>query len=85
MGVAEVARRGYDAPASLSPPQGQTLMGRTVRRFEVLLPLHLNDGAPVPHEWVADTLSELEARFGAGSYETQTIAGRWQYEGACLP
>ena len=56
-------------------------MSRTVRRFEVLLPTHLNDGTPIPVARVAETLAELEARFGAGSYETQTINGRWHYEG----
>ena len=39
-------------------------MSRTVRRYEVLLPLHLKDGTPVPDDSVADTLVELEERFG---------------------
>ena len=56
-------------------------MSKVVRRFEVLLPLRLNDGTPVPDEWVADTLIELEERFGAVSCETQTIRGRWRFEG----
>jgi hypothetical protein len=55
-------------------------MSRTVRRFEVLLPLRLNDGTPVPDAAVVDTLLELEERFGAVSCETQTIRGRWRYE-----
>ena len=50
-------------------------MSRTVRRFEVLLPLRFNDGQPVPDDLVADTLIELEERFGAVSCETQTIRG----------
>lgn len=56
-------------------------MSRTVRRFEVLLPLRLNDGTPVPDEAVADTLVELEDQFGAVSCETQTIRGRWRTDG----
>ena len=56
-------------------------MSKTVRRFEVLLPLRLNDGTPVPDGSVADTLVELEERFGAVSCETQTIRGHWRYEG----
>ena len=56
-------------------------MSRMVRRFEVLLPLRFNDGTPVPDEAVAETLVELEQRFGAVSCETQTIRGRWRYEG----
>lgn len=56
-------------------------MSRMVRRFEVLLPLRLNDGTPVPDAAVADTLLELEERFGAVSCESQTIRGRWRFEG----
>jgi hypothetical protein len=56
-------------------------MSRLVRRFEVLLPLRFNDGTPVPDDAVADTLLELEQRFGAVSCETQTIRGQWRHEG----
>ena len=56
-------------------------MSRLVRRFEVLLPLRFNDGTPVPDGAVADTLLELEQRFGAVSCETQTIRGQWRHEG----
>jgi hypothetical protein len=56
-------------------------MSRTVRRFEVLLPLRFNDATPVPDDAIADTLLELEQRFGAVSCETQTIRGQWRYEG----
>jgi hypothetical protein len=56
-------------------------MSRLLRRFEVLLPLRLNDGTPVPDATVADTLLELEQRFGAVSCETQTIHGQWRHEG----
>ncbi len=56
-------------------------MSRTLRRFEVLLPLRFNDGESVPDDLVADTLIELEQRFGAVSCETQTIRGIWSSEG----
>ena len=47
----------------------------------MLLPLRLNDGTPVPDAAVADTLLELEQRFGAVSCDTQTIRGQWRHEG----
>jgi hypothetical protein len=56
-------------------------MNKTVRRFEVLLPLRFNDGTPVPDEAIADTLLEFEEQFGAVSCETQTIRGRWRTDG----
>lgn len=56
-------------------------MSRVLRRFELLLPLRFNDGRAVPDEMLADTLLELESRFGAVSCETQTIRGLWQHEG----
>lgn len=56
-------------------------MSRTVRRFEVLLPLRLNDGTAVPDDAITDTLLELEGRFGAVSCETQATRGRWRHEG----
>jgi hypothetical protein len=46
-------------------------MSKSLRRYEILLPLRLNDGQPVPDDLVADTLLELEQRFGAVSSETQ--------------
>ena len=56
-------------------------MSTTLRRFEILLPLRFNDGSAIPDDLVADTLIELESRFGAVSCETQTIRGLWHYEG----
>jgi len=49
-------------------------MSKMLRRFEVLLPLRLNDGTPVPDAAVADTLLELEQKFGAVSCETNRYA-----------
>ncbi len=56
-------------------------MDRPCRRYEVLLPLRLNDGNAVPDDLIADTLLELEQRFGAVSCESQTIQGRWSQQG----
>jgi hypothetical protein len=47
----------------------------------MLLPLRFNDGQPVPGALIAETLVELEQKFGAVSSETQTIHGRWHQEG----
>ena len=59
-------------------------MSRMLRRYELLLPLRFNDGQPVPDDAIADTLLELEAKFGAVSCETQTIRGQWRYEGESI-
>ena len=56
-------------------------MQKPFRRFELLLPTKLNDDRPVPMEAFADTLLELEDRFGAVSSETQMIQGRWRHKG----
>ncbi len=56
-------------------------MSRSLRRYEILLPLRFNDGRSVPDDLVADSLLELEQRFGAVSSDTQTIRGLWRYEG----
>lgn len=56
-------------------------MSRSVRRFEVLLPLRLNDGTPVSDDAIIDTLIEFEEQFGAVSCETQSIRGQWRHEG----
>jgi hypothetical protein len=52
-----------------------------LRRYEILLPLRFNDGQTVPDALISDTLIELESRFGAVSWETQVIRGRWRHEG----
>ncbi len=56
-------------------------MSRSLRRYEILLPLRFNDGQPVPDEIVAESLLELEQQFGAVSTETQMIRGLWRHEG----
>jgi hypothetical protein len=47
----------------------------------MLVPLRFNDGRSVPDELIADTLLELEERFGAVSCETQATRGHWRCEG----
>jgi hypothetical protein len=56
-------------------------MSKSLRRFEILLPLRFNDGQPVPDEMIAELMLKLEERFGAVSSETQTIHGSWHHEG----
>ena len=48
------------------------------RRYEILLPLRVNTGKAVSKVLLAETLQELESRFGAVSCETQVIQGRWR-------
>jgi len=50
------------------------------RRFEVLLPLQFNAGRSVPGELLVEAVFEIVERFGAASYETQTIQGHWRQE-----
>lgn len=51
------------------------------RRFEVMLPRQFNDGRPVPPEWISLAVLEIGDFFGAVSYETQIIEGRWKDAG----
>jgi hypothetical protein len=55
-------------------------MQKPFRRFELLLPTRFNNGKAVPAELFADTLLDLEEKFGAVSSETQLIEGRWRYQ-----
>jgi hypothetical protein len=48
-------------------------MSRSLRRYEILLPLRFSDGRPVPDDFVADTLLERIgnlAGFGRSSEKT---------------
>jgi hypothetical protein len=51
------------------------------RRYEILLPLQLNNGQPVPEQVFGHVLVELEQAFHAVSWETQIIRGVWQKAG----
>jgi hypothetical protein len=53
-----------------------------LRRYEILLPLLSNDGSPIPETLLAETFAELREKFGAASWETQTVQGMWEHEGA---
>jgi hypothetical protein len=46
-----------------------------------MLPWQFNDGRDVPPEWIALAVLEIGDHFGAVSYETQIIEGRWQQAG----
>ena len=51
------------------------------RRYEILLPLQFNDGEAVPDELLWQTVEELEAHFGAISWDSQVVRGIWAHEG----
>ena len=59
---------------SLSRSRALPRMSRSLRRYEILLPLRFNDGQPVPDELVADTLLELE--HDSGRYRPRRRASR---------
>jgi hypothetical protein len=46
-----------------------------------MLPRQFNDGRDVPVEWLSQAVLEIGDHFGAVSYETQIIEGRWQQAG----
>ena len=48
-------------------------MNSKLRRFEILLPLQFNDGREVPRELLGEAVEEIVERFGAVSYEPQTV------------
>jgi hypothetical protein len=50
----------------------------SLRRYEILLPLRFNDGKAVPDSLIERTVTDLEERFTAVSWETQTVRGIWQ-------
>jgi len=56
-------------------------MSSTLRRFEILFPLQLNDGRDIPSELLADAVLEVVDKFGAVSYYDNLIEGRWTNEG----
>lgn len=53
-----------------------------LRRYEILVPLLFNDGRQVPEALLSQAFCELRDRFGAASWETQTVRGAWEAQGA---
>jgi hypothetical protein len=53
----------------------------SLRRYEILLPLLFNNGIPVPIALIEQTTLELQRRFGAVSWETQIVRGKWESSG----
>lgn len=47
----------------------------------MLLPLKFNDDREVPPDWLAEAVLEVVDHFGAASYETQKVEGRWRHSG----
>ena len=54
----------------------------SLRRYEILVPLFLNDGNAVPPADIRLTFQELRRQFGAVTWETQALSGSWQHEGS---
>ena len=52
------------------------------RRFEILLPLKLNDGRRVDDDLIYLTREELVAKFGAVTVNPNTVLRFWVYERA---
>jgi hypothetical protein len=52
------------------------------RRYEILLPVKLNDGRPVSGELLEQTREELVAHFTGLQIQPHTILGLWVYEGS---
>lgn len=50
------------------------------RRYEVLLPVRLNDGADVPAELLGEALNDIVQQFGAVSFYKEAVEGRWRHE-----
>jgi hypothetical protein len=51
------------------------------RRYEILPPLQFNDGQDVTVSLLWQTHDELEAHFGAVSWESQVVRGLWHHAG----
>jgi len=54
-------------------------MSSALRRFEILLPLQFNDSRDIPADLLADAVLEIVEKFGAVSYQNQTVEGRWTH------
>ena len=53
----------------------------SLRRYEILLPIRYNDGAPVEEEKFAQTRRELVSAFGAFTTQPEPMQGWWTHEG----
>src|SRR5262245_22831172 len=52
------------------------------RRFEVLIPLQLNDGADVPDELLGKAVFEILDHFHGVAFENVNLVGHWMHEGS---
>ena len=50
------------------------------RRYEVLIPVQLNDGSPVPTEMIGEATEELAEEF-EGMNLDQQVQGLWHHQG----
>ena len=51
------------------------------RRYEVLIPLQLNDGSDVPEELLSDAVFEILDHFQGVAFENLNLVGHWLHEG----
>ena len=79
--VPDSALPALRARAFLSLWKVRPPMSKSLRRYEILLPLRFNDQEPIPDALLGETVIELRQHFGAVSSETQIIRGLWQHEG----
>ena len=52
-----------------------------LKRYEILLPLRYNDGAPVEPERFEKTRHELITRFHGATFDPQPVRGFWLLQG----
>ena len=50
------------------------------RRFEMLIPLHGNDGTEFPEETLGEAVFEVLDHFRGVSFENATVVGHWFHE-----
>jgi hypothetical protein len=55
-------------------------MSSKFRRFEILLPIKFNDGRNIPSESIGIAFKEIVTKFGAASYEPESVEGHWIHE-----
>ena len=50
-------------------------------RYEIMLPVNLNDGSPQPPELLLRTIKEIVQQMGGCSFEPGIIEGTWVHDG----
>jgi hypothetical protein len=50
------------------------------RRYEVLLPVHFNDGKDVPEELLGEAVNEIVEQFNAATFYKEAVEGYWRHD-----